>query len=588
MFSWVSNVLLQRQKAHAQPAPPPAPAAPIITTPFYSAGSLYSRDSDTEVYRPLCASPGTLTLFLEQIEHEHEVVPIFSLKILDEDKELMFEQRIEEGTQMRYHHSTACAMWPSIVENEVCYFAFQFADNAATGEKATSILQKFVVTYNRFTYMQLTRTKIEDPDVDSTTDETYQYVAGAGTTRADSDEEGGEEEEAVFAMSNDPITRSTTSGNGLVNACFADSIQHHRAFLLRVNPTTHAVVAEAHAHGEDTFTGEAQSFQVPSIQSAKQALLSENERSMFVLDDLQGQLANLDLDRGEVVQTYAPKSNGVEVPIESVTYSNKFAAANPFLLTGITNNCGFMMDTRLDGTKCIVSEEGKGVSDYSITLKPKANKFTCHATSRNGFLAIGDQSGELRLYTGAPGAKKPNGKGHFPKSAKTALKCGEPIVYLDMTADGELILATTPTQVLVIATKYLHDEKVTNGFEDRMGPQKPTPLRLLPSPQQIAAMGKHVAFTRAVFEKNEQGEHWITASCGSFLCTWSLDSVRRALPQRNAVHCESRDTKRGNVRGFELEGSRDVITFMSEGAIGIQRRASETPKRRRSKTTFRL
>ena len=98
--------------------------------------------------------------------------------------------------------------------------------------------------------------------------------------------------------------------------------------LIRVNPTTHAVVAEAHAYNGEAFTGDAQSFQVPTIKSAKQALLSENERAMFVLDDIQGQLANLDLERGQVVQTFAPQSHGVDVPIESVTYANKFASEN--------------------------------------------------------------------------------------------------------------------------------------------------------------------------------------------------------------------------------------------------------------------
>lgn len=51
----------------------------------------------------------------------------------------------------------------------------------------------------------------------------------------------------------------------------------------------------------------------------------------------------------------------------------------------------FMIDMRLDPTKCAVVEE----APHTYTRV----KFTCHATSQRGHLAIGDADGAVRLYS---------------------------------------------------------------------------------------------------------------------------------------------------------------------------------------------
>ena len=90
--------------------------------------------------------------------------------------------------------------------------------------------------------------------------------------------------------------------------------------------------------------------------------------------------------------------------------------------------------------------------------------FCSMGSSMQGGLALGSFDGKIRLYS------------EVGKDAKTLLPgLGDPIRSVEVSRDGQWVLATTQTYLLVVPT-VCSDGKT--GFEKRMGKEKPNPLKL--------------------------------------------------------------------------------------------------------------
>lgn len=110
------------------------------------------------------------------------------------------------------------------------------------------------------------------------------------------------------------------------------------------------------------------------------------------------------------------------------------------------------------------------------------------ATTASGKLAVASEKGDIRLFD------------TIGKNAKTALPpLGDPIMGIDVTANGRYIVATTETYLLLIDT-LIGEGKYQGqlGF-DRSFPAaaKPQPKRLQLKPQHVAYMGNKISFTPA-------------------------------------------------------------------------------------------
>merc|ERR1711916_115554 len=108
--------------------------------------------------------------------------------------------------------------------------------------------------------------------------------------------------------------------------------------------------------------------------------------------------------------------------------------------------------------------------------------FLCHATSESGHLVVGDKAGQVRLFSGPPGAVRATaGSANHPKTAKTLIASdpSTPIFHVDVTSDGSLVVATCKQHLLIVRSKLADG---TNGFTTRLGDRKPAPLKLLVPP----------------------------------------------------------------------------------------------------------
>ena len=99
-----------------------------------------------------------------------------------------------------------------------------------------------------------------------------------------------------------------------------------------------------------------------------------------------------------------------------------------------------------------------------------------------------------------------------------------------MSVDGEWIVATTQTYLLVVPTMCMNGK---TGFEHRMGKEKPLPKKLQIHVKDLAKYNiRSVNFTPAKFNNfNISGgeETSIVASSGSFIFTWNFKKVKQGL-----------------------------------------------------------
>lgn len=188
-------------------------------------------------------------------------------------------------------------------------------------------------------------------------------------------------------------------------------------------------------------------------------------------------LYRMDVEYAKVVDEWKIHD---DVPVTQIAPDNKFAqTTTQQTFVGASHNSLFRIDPRLSGKKMVESEFKQYVT--------KAD-FSSVATTRDGHLAVASKKGDIRLFDS------------IGKNAKTALPAlGDPILGVDVTANGRWIIATCKTYLLLIDT-LIGDGKFKGkiGFERSFpADSKPVPKRLQLRPEHVSYMGGDVSFTPA-------------------------------------------------------------------------------------------
>jgi hypothetical protein len=169
-------------------------------------------------------------------------------------------------------------------------------------------------------------------------------------------------------------------------------------------------------------------------------------------------LYSLDLERGKIVEEWKVHD---DITVDHMAPENKFApTTHEQTLVGASHNALFRIDPRISGTKMVESQFKQYVSK---------NKFSGVATTKAGKLAVASEKGDIRLFDS------------IGKIAKTALPpLGDPIIGIDVTADGRYVVATTKTYLLLIDTLIGEGRYAGSLGFDRSFPAtaKPIPRRL--------------------------------------------------------------------------------------------------------------
>ena len=207
-------------------------------------------------------------------------------------------------------------------------------------------------------------------------------------------------------------------------------------------------------------------------------MLHDQDTKMVLMDSTERHsLFSLDIERGKVVEEWKVHE---DIQVDNIAPDNKFAQMTPEqTLVGTSHNALFRIDPRVSGMKMVDSQYKQYVAK---------NKFSGVTTTASGKLAVASEKGDIRLFDS------------IGKNAKTALPpLGDPILGVDVTANGRWIVATTKTYLLLLDT-LIGEGRYTGslGF-DRSFPAnaKPIPRRLQLRAEHVAYMNHTVSFTPA-------------------------------------------------------------------------------------------
>ncbi|KAI2635853.1 VID27-domain-containing protein [Hypomontagnella submonticulosa] len=311
-----------------------------------------------------------------------------------------------------------------------------------------------------------------------------------------------EEQDDVETEPKDPHT----------NSALAVGYKHDRSFVVR-GPKIGVFKHTPKNHLE--FTTNISKVETPQGKSfvPKKVMLHNEDRNLILQNDTDpNKLYRMDLEYGKVVDEWNVHD---DIPVVTFAPENKFAQMThePTFL-GISRNALFRVDPRLSGNKLVDSQLKQYVSK---------NDFSSVSTTEKGYVAVASNKGDIRLFD------------RLGINAKTVIPAlGEPIIGLDVSADGRWVLGTCRTYLLLIdALQKSGKNEGKLGFEKPFAADsKPQPRRLALTPEHVAQFhhetGKGVSFTPARFNTGKTSEETsIITATGPYIVDWNLDKVLR-------------------------------------------------------------
>ena len=194
-------------------------------------------------------------------------------------------------------------------------------------------------------------------------------------------------------------------------------------------------------------------------QDTKMVLMNPNEpHKLFALD----------IEVGKIVDEWKVSD---EIAVDSIAPKDKFAqTTGEQTLVGTSHNALFRIDPRMGGRGGNAIAETK---QYATK-----NKFSGLTTTASGKIAVASEKGDIRLFD------------TVGKIAKTALPAmGDPIIGIDVTADGRWIVATCRPYLLLI------DTLIGDGrYAGSLGFDRSFPADSKPQPKLLQLRGEHVAY----------------------------------------------------------------------------------------------
>ncbi|KAH9827561.1 vacuolar import and degradation protein 27 [Teratosphaeria destructans] len=296
--------------------------------------------------------------------------------------------------------------------------------------------------------------------------------------------------------------------------------------------------------------------------SPKKVMLHAGDRDMIVQNgDNPNNLYRMDLEYGKIVDDWKVHD---DIPVSIFAPENKFAqTTDEQTFLGLSKNALYRIDPRLAGNKLVDSELKQYVSK---------NDFSAAATTEKGYIAVASNKGDIRMFD------------RLGINAKTALPAlGDPIIGIDVSADGRWVLATTRTYLLLIdALQKEGKNEGKLGFEKAFAKDsKPQPRRLGLTPSHVAQFQHEtkqpISFTPAHFNTGEgKDETTIITATGPFVVTWSMKKVLQGRKDPYSIKRYSEEVKADN---FRFGSDKNIVVALPNEVDMVARRALQRPTR---------
>ena len=349
--------------------------------------------------------------------------------------------------------------------------------------------------------------------------------------------------------------------DGLYNSQLAVGYKHDRSFVVRGSKIG------VFKHTPDNnleFSTSISKVQTPkgNLFSPKKLMLHKEDRNMILQNPADAHsLYCMDLEHGKVVDEWKVHD---DIPIMTFAPDNKFAQMThePTFL-GLSHNALYRVDPRQGGNKLVKSQMQQYVTK---------NDFSSLATTEKGYIAVASNKGDIRLFD------------RLGIRAKTHIPAlGEPIIGMDVSADGRWVLATCKTYLLLIDA-----EQKSGKFQGKVGfersfsaDSKPQPRRLALAPEHVAQFcfetGKGVSFTPAKFNTGQYSkETSIITATGPYIVEWNL---KKLLDSSKSSYMIKRYREDVMADDFKFGTDRNVIVALPNEVNMVGKQALKKPTR---------
>ncbi|GAO17743.1 uncharacterized protein UV8b_07416 [Ustilaginoidea virens] len=348
---------------------------------------------------------------------------------------------------------------------------------------------------------------------------------------------------------------------GEVNSQLAVGYKHDRSFVVRGSKIG---VFSHTADNRLKFNTNISKVTTPSgkLMSPKKVMLHSEDRDLIMQNDVDpNKLFRMDIEYGKVVDEWKVHD---DIPVVTFAPENKFAqmtSEQTFL--GVSNNALYRIDPRLSGNKLV---------DTDMKQYASKNDFSALATTEKGYIAVASNKGDIRLFD------------RLGIRAKTQLPAlGDPIIGMDVSADGRWILGTTKNYILLVDAQQKggkNDGKL--GFEKGFAADsKPRPRRLALTPEHVAQVyhetGKAVAFTPAKFNAGEGAEEKsIITATGPYIVEWDLKKILRGTKAPYKIKRYQDEVKADE---FKFGSDKNVIVALPNEVNMVAKQSLRKPTR---------
>ncbi|KAI9676893.1 MAG: hypothetical protein M1817_006732 [Caeruleum heppii] len=353
----------------------------------------------------------------------------------------------------------------------------------------------------------------------------------------------------------------TRDDDGNVNSQLAVGYKHDRSFVVRGSKI--GVFKHTPNNNLEFSTN------ISKVETPKGKLFSPNKVMLHAEDSnmiLQNKndphsLYRMDLEYGKVVDEWKVHD---DIPVDTFAPDKKFSqmTSEPTFL-GLSRNALYRIDPRLAGNKLVDSELKQYVSK---------NDFSAAATTEKGHIAVASNKGDIRMFD----RLGINAKTHIPA-------LGEPIIGLDVSADGRWLLATCRTYLLLIDALQKDGKNAGKlGFEKSFAKDsKPQPRRLGLQPSHVAQFQHETSaplcFTPARFNTGlSSSETSIITATGPFIITWDL---RKILAGRKDPYTIKRYGEEVKADNWRFGDDRNVIVALPNEVNMVAKRSFKKPTR---------
>ena len=233
--------------------------------------------------------------------------------------------------------------------------------------------------------------------------------------------------------------------------------------------------------------------------------LHQGESKMLFIDPAKrDKIQCYDFNKEKVVEEWG--AQGVK-NFESFYGEYKNAQTTPNQMIIACSEKGmFKLDPR-------VNKDNKEVEKKVYSTNYMFNRI---ASTIDGKIAVASKKGEIRMF---------NKMGQIAKTSLPSVD-GKEITGIDLSKNGNWILATSKAYILLIPTLCRNGK---NGFDHRMGAEKPIPRKLkLANSDLIKYNLSGHSFTKATFDTSADfDETLIVTSISDYVVIWKLKKVAK-------------------------------------------------------------